>query len=101
MRYGLDSIFAASSKNALDKPSSSEASEAPDPVLRDTNSPSSLALLSAALAYDAASATGSQAVFSATASVLAVVIVCYPQWQLLLVPWRVGSESFRPHRWCA
>src|SRR5689334_20727346 len=60
MRAGLVSIFAASSMNALPRPSSSLATAACLPALRDAKSPISLALFSAAEASESASWTGSK-----------------------------------------
>src|SRR5690348_15621298 len=59
MRAGLVSIFAASSMKALPRPSSSLATAACLPALREANSPISLALFSAADASESASWTGS------------------------------------------
>ena len=55
----MASICAASSMNALPRPSSSDGSAAPDLALRAANSPITFALFSAADASDCASATGS------------------------------------------
>jgi hypothetical protein len=58
-RYGFESIFAVSSRNAWVRPNSSVTIDLPAAVCLAMKSPRTLALLSAALASDSASATGS------------------------------------------